>query len=129
MKSRKSKIIWPLTHVLDVGPLHWYKDCTFRNKKCFIFNRVGYKSSYYQSKNKTNCYVKNTKLDEQDGANTRKFVHVKMFPKSVNFQLNSGSDLTLTNLQAWKRLGKPTIIKSSKIARPVTGEKLKSRQN
>ena len=48
-----------------------------------------------------------------------------MLNKSVKFQLDLGSDLTLINLQPWKRLGKPTMIKSYKIARSVTGEKIK----
>ena len=55
-------------------------------------------------------------MDELDSANTKKFVHVKMLNKSVKFQLDSGSDLTIINLQTWKRLGKPTMVKSSKIS-------------
>ena len=51
-------------------------------------------------------------------------MHLKMLNKSVKFQLDSGSNLTLMNLQTWKRLGKPTMIKSCKIARSVTGEKI-----
>ena len=43
----------------------------------------------------------------------------------MKFQLDSGSNLTLTNLQTWKRLDKPTMIKSSKIASSITGEKIK----
>ena len=83
MKQRKSEIISPLTRV---------PDCTFRNKKCFICNRVGHKSlhcgskdktksSHCRSKSKTNSYIKNTKSDELDGVNTRKFVHVKCLTK------------------------------------------------
>ena len=53
----------------------------------------------------------------------------KMLNKRVKFQLDSGSDLTLINLQTWKRLGKPTMIKSSKLAKSVTGGKLNSREN
>ena len=52
-------------------------------------------------------------------------MHIKMLNKSVKFQLDLGSDLILINLQTWKRLGKPTMIKSSKIAKSVTGEKSK----
>ena len=64
-------------------------------------------------------------MDELDGANTRKFVHAKMLNKSVKFQLDSGSDLTLINLLTWKRLSKPIMIKSDKIARSVTGDKIR----
>ena len=73
-------------------------------------------------KNKTNSNIKNIKSDELVGANTRKIVHVKMLNESVKFQLDSRSDLKKINLQTWKRLGKPIMIKSSKIARSVTGK-------
>ena len=97
------------------GAQHWYKDCTFLNKKCFTSNRVGRKYSICRSKNKNNSYRKNTKSDEQDSTNARKFVHVEMLNKSVKFQLDSGSDLTLKDFQTWEKYCKPTMIKSSKI--------------
>ena len=43
----------------------------------------------------------------------------------MKFQLGSGTDLTIINLQTWKKLCKPTMIKSTKIARSVTEEKIK----
>ena len=39
-----------------------------------------------------------------------------MLNKSMKFQLDSGSDLTIINLQTWERLDKPTMLKSSKIS-------------
>ena len=54
---------------------------------------------------------------------TRKFVHAKMLYKSVKFQLDSGSDVTIINLQTWKILSQPTMIKFTKIAKSVTGKK------
>lgn len=122
MKQRKSKIICPLTHVTDVGPYTATKIVFSRTKNV---TKVGHKSSHCRSKNKTKICIKNTRLDELDGANIKKFMHIKILNKSVEFQLDSGSDLTIINLETWKRLGKPTMIKSSKIARSVTGEKIK----
>ena len=120
-ETKKKQNDLPPNPCSGCGALYWYKDCTFRNKKSFICNRDGHKRLHCRSKNKTSSYIKNTKSDELEGANTRKFVHVKMLKKSVKFQQDSCSDLTLINLQTWKRLGKPTMIKSSKIARSVTG--------
>ena len=105
------------------GALYWYTDCTFRNKKCSICHQIGHKSSHCRSKNKMICSIKNTKTDEPDDANTREIVHVKTLNKSVKFQLDSGSDLTITHLQTWEKLGRPTMIKSTKIVRSVTREK------
>ena len=60
-KTKKKQNNLPPNPCSGCGTLLWYKDCTFRNKKCFICNRVGHKSSPCQSKSKTNSYIKNTK--------------------------------------------------------------------
>ena len=65
---------------------------------------------------KTQKMLFDARSDKLDFANTRKFMHAKMLNKSVKFQLDSGSDLTLINLQTLKRLGKPTTMQDSKIS-------------
>lgn len=47
-----------------------------------------------------------------------------MFKKKVRLQLDSGSDISIINVQTWKKLGRPTMIKSHKTARSVSGEKI-----
>ena len=121
MSQRTNKVFSP-NPCSGCGVLHWFEDCTFRNKKCSICNRVGHKSSHCRSKNKIISSIEDRRLDEPDNANARKFVHVEMLNKSVKLQLDSGSDLTIINLQTWKKLGRPTMIK---FARSVTGEKIK----
>ena len=39
-------------------------------------------------------------------------------------QLDSGSDISIINTQTWKNIGKPTLFKSNKIARAVSGRKI-----
>ena len=39
--------------------------------------------------------------------------------------MDSGSDLTIMNLHTWKKLGKPTLLRSNEMARSVTREKIK----
>ena len=73
-------------------------------------NRVGHKSSHCRSKNKIISSIKNTRSNEPDEANTRKFVHVKMVNKSMKFLLDSGSDLTIISSQTRKKLGRTTMI-------------------
>ncbi len=43
----------------------------------------------------------------------------------VRFQLDSGSDLSIINLQTWKKLNTPIVKMTSKTARTVTGDKIK----
>ena len=48
----------------------------------------------------------------------------EIFKKNIKFQLDSGSDLTIMNYKTWKILKRPTIMKSTKLARTVTGKKI-----
>ena len=45
--------------------------------------------------------------------------------KSVRFQLDSGCDLSIINLQTWRKLNRPIIKMTSKTARTVTEDKIK----
>ena len=74
---------------------------------------------------KVNSYVKNTKSDEQDVLNIRKYLQVQTLNKNIKLQLDSGSDLTIINLHTRKMLGKPTLQRSSKMARSMTRRKIK----
>ena len=61
-ETKKKQNILPPNPWSGCGALHWYKDFTFRNKKCFICNWVGHKSLHCRSKNKTNSYIKENKV-------------------------------------------------------------------
>ena len=97
------------------------RECTFRNKKCDKYKRIGHKVSHCRSKNNFSSSIKNTKSVELDGMNT-KFMIVKILKLNVKFQLDSGPDLMIVNLHTWRKLGKPTMLKSNKIASSVTGK-------
>ena len=105
------------------GALHWSTDCDYRKWKCFNCNQMGHKS-FHCTKKAGSSYVKTTKWDKQNKDNIRKYVPVQILGRKVNFQLDSGRDLTIINLQTWKRLGRPTMLKRTKIARSVTGDKI-----
>ena len=72
-----------------------------------------------------NSCVKNTKSDEQDVLNIRKYVQVRILNKNIKLQLDSGSDFTIINLHTWEKLETPTWQISNKMARSVTREKIK----
>ena len=46
----------------------------------------------------------------------RKFVKVHMNNEDIIFQLDTDSDVTLMNEQTWKKIGRPTLLKTEKIA-------------
>ena len=71
-------------------------------------------------------FVKIAKTDESEGWNIKKFVQVQISSKSIKLQFDSGSDVSIINLHTWRKLSKPMMIKTNKIARNVTGGKIKS---
>ena len=50
-------------------------------------------------------------VDNKDG-NLREYITVKIFNKTVRFQLDSGSDLSIINLHTWRRLNKSALLKT-----------------
>lgn len=45
--------------------------------------------------------------------------------RKVRLNLDSGSDLTIINVKTWRKLNKSTMLRTDKIARSVTGRKIK----
>ena len=72
---------------------------------------------------KLNKVNKITQIDNQE-QNIRKYLYVKIQNKKVKMQLDSGSDISIINTQTRKNIGKPTLLKSNKIARTETGRKI-----
>ena len=49
---------------------------------------------------------------------------VDIFNNSIKFQLDSGSDISIINWRTWRKLNKPTLLKTDKTAKSVTGENI-----
>ena len=71
--------------------------------------------------------VRHTKSEDKSHKVVRKYITVKVLNKSVRFQLDSGSDLSIINLQTWRKLNRPIIkmTMTSKMARTIRGDKIK----
>ena len=69
--------------------------------------------------------VRHTKSEDKSDKVARKYITVKVLNKSVRFQLDSGSDLSIINLQTWGKLNRPIIKMTNKTTRTVTGDKIK----
>ena len=57
--------------------------------------------------------------------NVRKYVTVKIGDKDVRLQLDSGLDLSIINHHTWCKIGKPRMMRTKKVARSVTGERIR----
>lgn len=107
------------------GSWHWVKDCTYRFKTCLSYKQIGHKSSHFWYRKESKSRIRITRTDQADETNIRKYVQVEMQNRKVKLQLDSGSDLTIINLQTWRKLNKPVMLKTDKIARSVTERKIK----
>ena len=60
--------------------------------------------------------VRHTKSEDESDKVVRKYIIVKVLNKSVRFQLDSGSNLSIINLQTRRKLNRPIIKITSKTA-------------
>ena len=49
---------------------------------------------------------------------------VDIFNSSIKFQLDSGFDITIISWRTWRKLNKPTLLKTDKTAKSLTGENM-----
>ena len=107
------------------GKLHWAKDCPYRTKKCQNYDKFRHKGSQWRNRKIIKNRVRHTKNEDKSDKVVRKYITVKVLNKSVRFQLDSGSDLSIINLQTWRKLNRPIIKITSKTAQTITGDKIK----
>ena len=94
-------------------------------KKCQNCDKFGHKGSQCRNRKIIKNRVRHTKSEDESDKVVRKYITVKVLNKSVRFQLDSSSDLSIINLQTWRKLDWPVIKMTSKTTRTVTGDKIK----
>ena len=65
-----------------------------------------------------------SKVEVRQGGK-RKFVNTKINGHTVKLLLDTGSDISIINEVTWKRIGCTKLEKTSKIAKGVSGKRLK----
>lgn len=113
----------PTSQCYRCGQLHWSNVCPYLNKKCFSCKKTGHCSSKCRSRNKVNK-VQMASSNSEDEDNKRKYVIVNICNKKIKMQLDSGSDLSIIDLKTWKTLNRPTLTRTRRLAKTVTGEKI-----
>ena len=91
--------------------------------RCYRCERAGHIAKQCRVKIGKEAYVKTAKMDPPN-ENIRKYVSVKIRGKEIKLQLDSGSDLSIINYNTYKRIGRPLMTRTTKLARSVTGEKI-----
>ena len=95
-KKKKKKKKKTRSACYRYGKVHCAKDCPYRTKKCQNCDKFGQCKNRKIIKNR----VRHPKSEDKSDKVVRKYITVKVLNKSVRFQLDSGSDLSLINLQA-----------------------------
>ena len=67
-----------------------------------------------------------TKHELEEGQK-RKFVQVKTNGEKVKLQLYTGSDISIVNEETWKKIGRPILNPTDKVARGISGKRLRFR--
>ena len=96
-------------------------------KTCKNCGKVGHEvTRYWYAKKlrKPRNKIRQTQSGDNEDGNLRKYVMVKIFNQTVKLQLDSGSDLSIINLHTWRRLNKPSLLRTKKTARSVTGDSI-----
>ena len=107
---------------------HTRKSCWFRNKICFNCGFKGHKGTYCRKrKQKTDrvntLRAKKVKPSEKR-SEKRKYVDVLINGHTVTLLLDSGSDISIIDEDIWKKIGRPKLMETSKMAKSVCGRKL-----
>lgn len=113
------------------GP-HLRKNCPYKDQRCTKCGLVGHRASHCRTKQdkrrkwKPKVNVVLSKEEIKQGGK-RKFVHTQINGHSVKLLLDTGSDISIIDEVTWKRIGGPKLRKTQKIAKGVSGERLKFR--
>ena len=88
-------------------------------------DKFGHKGSQCRNWKNIKNRVRHTKSKDETKKVVRKYITVKVRNKSVIFQVDSGSDTSIINLQTWRKLNKPIIEMTNKTTQTVTRDKIK----
>ncbi|EFO90739.1 hypothetical protein CRE_08209 [Caenorhabditis remanei] len=111
---------------------HKKPECSQPLTKCFKCQRSGHMSSFCKAK-KSSSYKKTQNVAIVGGASSedaevnsvRQYVSVDVNSESVEFQLDTGSDITLIGREDWTRIGKPDLEKCTSKVKSASGNELK----
>lgn len=107
------------------GKNHFTKDCYFKYKICNKCNKKGHKSTVCRKGKYRKAEIKTIGSKNESRCDKRKYIEIKINGCNVNCLLDTGSDISIIDEVTWKKIGFPKLQNTKKIARSVSGNKLK----
>ena len=101
-------------------PVKKRKYCKNCNKNGHNLTQCWYANITRKPKNK----IRQSQSDDTVNRNVRKYVTVDIFNSFIKFQLDLGSDISIINSRTWRKLNKPTLLKTDKITKSITRENI-----
>ena len=102
---------------------HTKINCWFRNKTCYECGFRGHKGSFCRKKKRKTDRV-NALRSKKQSSEKRKYVDVSINGHTVTLLLDSGSDISIIDEDTWKKIGRPKLRETSKMAKSVCGRKV-----
>uniref|UniRef100_A0A183FC85 Peptidase A2 domain-containing protein n=1 Tax=Heligmosomoides polygyrus TaxID=6339 RepID=A0A183FC85_HELPZ len=119
------------------GAMHFVRNCNYREHQCSNCHRTGHKDGFCRSARRRTRQSRfyrsarpNTRSDAVftissiDCGQYRRFATITVDGQSINFQVDSASDVTIVNEMTWKLMGKPELQPSSLIAHSASGDRI-----
>ncbi|EFP10207.1 hypothetical protein CRE_24081 [Caenorhabditis remanei] len=111
---------------------HRKPDCPKPLTTCFDCQKKGDMSSFCRSRKDSSsrktqhvAIVGGASSEDAEVNSVRQYVSVDVNSESVEFQLDTGSDITLIGREDWTRIGKPDLEKCTSKVKSASGNELK----
>ena len=127
-KQNTNRLKKPPKPCYHCGKWHWMKFCPVKTKTyCKNCNKNDHNLTQCRNANvmrKPKSKIRQDQSDNIVNRNLKKYVTIDIFNNSIKFQLDSGSDISIINWRTWRKLNKPTLLKTDKTAKSVASENI-----
>uniref|UniRef100_A0A8R1IES0 RNA-directed DNA polymerase n=1 Tax=Caenorhabditis japonica TaxID=281687 RepID=A0A8R1IES0_CAEJA len=108
---------------------HRKPDCVQRLTKCFKCQKTGHLSKYCKSKGSKKAQsmvvIESAAAEDVEVNALRQYVMVEVNDQLIEFQLDTGSDITLISRKDWMKVGEPELEKCPMKVKSASGNEVK----
>ncbi|EGT46872.1 hypothetical protein CAEBREN_15395 [Caenorhabditis brenneri] len=111
---------------------HKKPDCTQKITKCFNCQKLGHMAKFCKSKKQNSTKRTQNVVVVEGGASdelsvncVRQYVSAEVNNEIIEFQLDTGSDITLVGREDWIKMGEPRLEKCSTKVKSASGNEIK----